>query len=339
MFNNIRELITNINEGKSNEEIIFDRIEYLKSQQYKDTRIKDIKEQEKLCLISEIANVDIKTSESNVVIFKDGFIDEDYSVSHRSGYIDWSNGYNMDDYSIYYQLLDYIRENIGSIEKNGGIKIREICSILREYFRLSEDSPYYNTVIYLKQWYENNKTFKLQQQTSDLFVRYELPEIINSYKASNFNGNIEEYTKLYIEHNFDHRYGLKDGEDEFLKINFDESKLFEPTKISEIKNTGAVACTEYSMVLQNVLSFLGYDTYMIGGTINGGGHNYNVVKDKSGRYRVIDIAQLVYGEEMENINAPQELTNFGERIIKNRRGEQLLYSSEFEKNQNDDGAR
>ena len=78
---------------------------------------------------------------------------------------------------------------------------------------------------------------------------------------------------------------------------------------------------------------------MIGGTINGGGHNYNVVKDKRGKYRVIDIAQLVYGEEMENISTPQELTNFGERIIKNRRGEQLQYGSEFEKNQSDDGAR
>jgi hypothetical protein len=184
--------------------------------------------------------------------------------------------------------------------------------------------------MYLKQWYENNDTLILQQDTSNLFVRYTLPEIINSYNASDFTGSIDEYTKLYIDHYYEYSYGVRNAsDDEYRKIEFDESKLFSPTKISDIKHTGAVACTEYAMVLQNCMAFLGYDVYMVGGSVNEVGHNYNVIKDKSGKYRVIDMAQLVYGTELENIDDPIDLISFGERKVKNSRRMELVYKSEF----------
>lgn len=330
MFENLNELIQLMNNGLSNEEIISQKLKYLKSDEYKNNRKSELREKEEIGIIGKIMEQDVSLGDDNIVIFKDGFIDDNFIIAHQSGTIDWSDGYVMDDDSIYYEILNYIRDNKEKIATKDGVSAKQICGIIRHYFNLSEDSPYYNSCVYLKQWYENNDTLILRQNTSDLFVRYTLPEIINSYNASDFNGNIDEYTKLYIDHYYKYSYEVKnDDNDPYRKIKFDESKLFSPTKISDIKHTGAVACTEYSMVLQNCMAFLGYDIYMIGGSVNGGGHNYNVLKDKNGKYRVIDIAQLVYGAGFENIDDPIELISFGERKVKNARGKEMIYTSEF----------
>ena len=83
------------------------------------------------------------------------------------------------------------------------------------------------------------------------------------------------------------------------------------------------------MMLQNCLAFLGYNVYMVGGYENNHGHNYNVIRDKNGKYRVFDIGMLVYGQELVDINSPEELTVFGERIGKNSRNSDINYSSEY----------
>lgn len=329
----ILKLLEQIKQGKTNEDIINERIEYLYSDKYKSKKIDTIYEKE------SIIGTNITIGEDNVVILKEGFIEKAEVIDYQSGKITWSNGYLMDDISIYNDVIDYLRENFEQISKRNGLNKKDIKGIIvkiRNYFKLSTESKYYDTCIYLENWYrDNEEKFVFEQEDSKLFVRYELPEIIGAYNVSDFEGTIKEFAELYIDSVFNYRYGIKDGYDQYRDINIDENKLFTSLNISEVKGTGAVACTEYAMMLQNCLSFLGYDTYMVGGKENGHGHNYNVIRDKNGKFRVFDVGMLVYGEELNDIDNPMELLNFGERTVINARNDEIVYSSEF-KNMEDD---
>lgn len=321
------EILNMINNNLSNDEIISKIIKYLSSEEYKKNKIKTIYDNDFL------VGTNIVTGQNNVVILKDGFISKDEVIAHENNKIKWFDGYTMDDLSIYRDLLNYIRVNSDRISSKNGLTasdMKSIGGIIRNYFKLTSDSKYYDVCQYLINWYDTNKNvYKFQQDNANLFVRYELPEIISSYEASDYNGSIEEYSKLYIESNYDFKYGLKTGTDLYKTITFNEDKLFTKMSISEIKNTGAAACTEYSMMLQNCLAFLGYNVYMVGGYENNHGHNYNAIRDKNGKYRVFDIGMLVYGQELVDINSPEELTIFGERIVKNSRNSDINYSSEY----------
>ena len=79
------------------------------------------------------------------------------------------------------------------------------------------------------------------------------------------------------------------------------------------------------------MSFLGYEIYLIGGKVNQSGHNYNVA-NINGHYRVLDIGQNVQGFEMKDIDEPYDLLSFGETIVKNRSGRDIIYESEFDEN-------
>lgn len=323
MNSELEEIILLIENNVSNEDIINKRLEYLKSDEYKKERLKDINE------LDYLFGTKIIVGKNNNIIFKDGFIDEDIVISHESGTINWCDGYTI-DISIYNELLNYIRENIELIKKQGGISIRSIMAVVRHYFSLSEESKYYNVCNILKEWYNDNSSL-VRYGSSQLFIRYELPEIICSYRASDFNGSIEDYTNLYLKHYYLLKYGLLDENDLYQQINFDEGQLFSVLSLSELKNTDASACTEYSMLLQNYMCFIGYESYLIGGKANGGGHNYNVIKE-DGKYRILDVGFLVDGIEISNIDTPYDLLTFGQFIALNQRKKDIIYESEFKNN-------
>lgn len=67
--------------------------------------------------------------------------------------------------------------------------------------------------------------------------------------------------------------------------------------LSDIKGAGLAACTEYAFLGQNILSFIRYEVYMVGGKIkkeNGQeeGHNFNVIKRTKGNFEIIDTTQV-----------------------------------------------
>ena len=104
--------------------------------------------------------------------------------------------------------------------------------------------------------------------------------------------------------------------------------------INEISGYNIAKCTEHAMVTQNVLSFLGYESFMISGNLEYNkkteAHNFNVVK-KNKKYYIIDTANRIYNKQIENMDnkEPEELTNFGEYSIICANGETIKYCSEY----------
>lgn len=81
-------------------------------------------------------------------------------------------------------------------------------------------------------------------------------------------------------------------------IVYDDNQLFSILKLSELKGTNAVACTESIQCYYKII-YAFYDI-LIGGKVNNGGHNYNVVQ-KNGKYRIVDVGQIV-SSVLPNIN-------------------------------------
>ncbi len=315
MNKDLSNIIQMIIDGKSNSEIISFRIKCLTSDDYKSGKKNNIFEKEKLF------GTNISLGDSNNIIFKDGFIDENMVISHRSSYIDWCAGYSV-DYSVFNYLLDYLRNNLEIIKEKNGISINSIMNLVRKYFDKSNESKYYDVILALEDFFKDNRD-RIGFDNVQLFIRYSLPELICSYNASNYDDSIINYTKkIYLK-------SLLNDSDIIYNVDFDDNKLFSVLKLSELKGTNAVACTEYSILLQNFLCFLGYNSYLIGGKVNGGGHNYNVV-EKDGKYRIIDVGQMV-SDILPSINDPYDLLTFGEFDTLNKRKKMMHYESEFKK--------
>ena len=108
-------------------------------------------------------------------------------------------------------------------------------------------------------------------------------------------------------------------------IVYDDNQLFSILKLSELKGTNAVACTESIQCYYKII--YAFQDILIGGKINNGGHNYNVVQ-KNGKYRIVDVGQIV-SSVLPNINAPYDLLTFGEFDTLNKRKRIMHYESEF----------
>ena len=206
-----------------------------------------------------------------------------------------------------------------------GFSINCMMRIIRNYFSINEDSPY-------KQLYDFYKE-KLPNQP--YFLRENLPYIIMNYKCSNFDGDITEFGKAYL-YNIAF-YNTKDEkyrqESERYRNSIDWDKLDEIGNIrlnlSDIKGAGLAACTEYAFLEQNILSFLGYEVYMVGGKIkkeNGQeeDHNFNVIKRTNGNFEIIDTAQVIKCI-LPNINTSEELIGLKDIEATNGYGERIYY--------------
>ena len=93
-----------------------------------------------------------------------------------------------------------------------------------------------------------------------------------------------------------------------------------PIPISAIKGLNIGECTEYALMSQNVLSFLGYNTFMIQGkTFNSKGqkegHHFNCI-EKNGRYMIFDSTLFVCALAPK-IKTPEELLIFDEMHLHN----------------------
>lgn len=303
MFKNVEELRDLIKQGKTNEEIIKSQIEYLNSDDYCISKHETIKE-----------------NDTDMIIFHEGFINKNMDVSFTGNRI-VDIVYYHDNTEIYDAIINLIRDNMDK----KGFSINCMMRIIRNYFSINEDSPY-------KQLYDFYKE-KLPNQP--YFLRENLPYIIMNYKYSNFDGDITEFGKAYL-YNIAF-YNTKDEkyrqESERYRNSIDWDKLDEIGNIrlnlSDIKGAGLAACTEYAFLEQNILSFLGYEVYMVGGKIkkeNGQeeAHNFNVIKRTNGNFEIIDTAQVTKCI-LPNINTSEELIGLKDIEAINGYGERIYY--------------
>lgn len=267
MFKNIDELRDLIKQGKNNEEIIRERIIYLNSEEYKKNR-KD----------------KIKKFNSDIIDFYDGFIPHEEQIAFNS--MLFETIYSMDLMDIYDELVNLIRNNMDK----QGINIGAIINIVRDYYKYDENNTPYKDLIELLK--ENNYNAQQIQK----YLRESLPQLLQYKKHSSFDGSLLDLIKAKS-HYFSHK-------DDELAKKFHDSVDWDylnshsdiEVNLSDLKGNGIAMCTEMAMTIQNLFSFLGYDSYMIGGVLmnksnnKSEGHNFNVIKTKKG-YSIVDAAQ------------------------------------------------
>ena len=303
MFKNVEELRNLIRQGKTNEEIIKAQIEYLNSADYGVSRRKTIKE-----------------NETDMIIFHEGYIDRNMNVSFTGNRI-VDIIYYHDDTEIYSIVIDLIRKNMDK----PGFGIRSMMRIIRDYFSISEDSPY-------KELYD---FYKKMLPNQPYFLREHLPYILSNYKCSNFDGDFTEFGKAYlynIAYHSTKKDEYKDASERYRNsLDFDKLDKMGDIRLnlSEIKGAGLAACTEYAFLEQNILSFLGFEVYMVGGKIkreNGQeeAHNFNVVRRSDGIFEIIDTAQVVR-LELPTVHDPEQLIGLKDIEATNGYGHKISY--------------
>lgn len=301
MFDNVEELRELIRQGKTNEEIISARKSYLES--------------------SNVGNE--QQFNGNQAIFYGGYINKSTLISADDGFSDDGALYmvdNIDD--LYGNLIDTIRKNI---DKHG-IPLSIVLKKVKNYFAESETSQYSELIKYMKQSFPNDK----------YIAREFLPYIIQYYNCSNYDGNITDFGKAFMWNRFGSEEWKKAHSAEIAKYSssVDWKKAYSSNvcKLSSLKGAGIAACTEMSMVMQNCLVFLGFESYIIAGKLSNGKseeeHNFNVTKDSQGSYKIVDGAQDTI-IKLEDISSPERLLYLDGIEGTNCYGESISYTSYY----------
>lgn len=291
MFNNLEDLRNEILSGKTNEDIIRERIAYLTSKEYRDSRL-----------------ATIRRPNTSQTLFYDGFINSEEAIAFNGGRVSDCLYRSDIDTSIYEELINLVRENMDK----KGFSFKLLIQKVRKYFQLDENSKYFELSQYLK----------TLAPKDPYFAREELPYIIKDYNNSNYSGSLMDFGMGYMQHWYKNRGyktnnpNIEELDEKYYKsIDWDKSEdgdIILP--ISAIKGSGIAACTEYSILTQNCLAFLGYDTYLLGGELAVGEkqeqHNFNVVRMPSdGRYAIVDSAQYVACKKIENASKIDDIRN------------------------------
>ncbi len=292
MFTNIEELKNEIIEGKTNEQIIQERIEYLNSEEYKKSRLPMI-----------------IRKKSTQKMFYDGFLDSEQVTAWGSGHVG-DVEYQMDEQDIFNQLIDWVRNHMDT----KGISTDYLIRTVRNYFENKENAMYPELMAYIKKMKPNDQHY----------ARHALPTMILLYENSkDYKGTLEDFAHGYMVWDIiqKRRDKLDDPHDiecydKFMECagwdKIDEEGIILP--ISAIKGANIAECTEYSLLTQNCLAFLGVESYLLGGTLSVGEnseeHNFNVVKSSSrGTYTIVDTAQFVVLPNIPNITSVDDLRN------------------------------
>lgn len=300
-----------IRSGKTNAEIKKYRLETLKSDEYKKLRYESIKEQG-----------------TDQVLFYDGFIDSEFNVSFKGNMATNVIYHISNDIDFYDYLIDYIRANMDK----KGMSFKGLIQLVRNYFSLDINTPYGKVSKLLRDFQPNNR----------YFARENLPYVIHYYRHSDYAGSLEDFSELYLD-NLRYSY-LKDESlsmksEYFLNsINWEEVEENSDIELdlSQLKGAGIAACTEYSMLIQNALAFLGYECYMLGGTLSGvdflEAHNFNAYLTKKGEYKIVDASQCCWSNPLVGINSVGDLSNMDNVQVDNLFGLPIKYSSGHFKN-------
>lgn len=285
MFRNLEELKEEIRAGKTNEQIIQERLQYLKSDEYKKTR-----------------QPVVRRPGTNEVMFHDGYIQEDEEIAFSGDSVDVL--YRMDEISIFNKLIDLVRANM---DKEGFNMPFLIKTVILYFDSEQPQSKYYEMAKYIT-----------DRVKSKSVLRNVIPEIIYQYINSSYKGSILDFGKGLLRHYYG--FGKKYPEFDELRKKYLESVDFEKIQadfdvrlpISAIKGLGIAACTERAMMVQNCLAFLGYDSYMLGGQLTTSEkserHNFNIIRiPNSDKFAIVDAAQLIPVHIIEGIHSIEEI--------------------------------
>ena len=263
-----------------------------------------------------------------------------------------STAYILDDKEIYFDLLKGLNSFNNPRELlDINAVIMMIINIINNYFKSNKNAKYKDLLDALKEDIVQELTPKEER------IRGVFGMILNEYlylKSKNYNLTQKQYINLIRNYQ---SYNVKMQSGKFYMINEQERQAYmflgitglldqknrekiisAPINIKDIKGLGIGMCLEYSMLFQNLLSFLGYNTYMISGRFKkddkeiSGYHTWNVI-ESAGNFFIMDSINRILGPKIEGIQTSEELIKFGGVIVDGIEGFEPTYLSFFNTNQ------
>lgn len=321
MIKSREELLSRLESGEDVEKLVEERLSYLNSEEYRDTLFPTVygEDDEDILLKNGfISSEEIFGTISNPKKFKEIF-----------GEI---TSYVIDDEQIYIDILNEIlRFGIEDIEKL-------IMSYTIFYFEgFSKDKKSAEFIDILDYLEHTEKV--------DFLIRGKIAKLINEYLyLKNYKKGLS--VKEYIDLRKKYLNAMQKEEENSSKeendalLFFYESGLLDkrtwnqvsnaPINIKDIKDLDIGMCVEKSMLTQNILSFLGYNAYLVNGRSQNNGHVWNVI-EQDGTYSILDTNQNLYGIEFGRFDNPRQLLTFGELQFIKANGTNLKYQSSYNK--------
>ena len=269
----IEKMLTKLLNGEDIKQIVKERLDYLRSDEYQNS----------MCHVIATKGTYIIPETIKVVCPAkwQGFIPETI-------YIHPDNDLNTftSETNIYEEYLLYLKELIETrtISFEKAIKAKPAIFV-RKYFIEDCSSEYKELVDGMR-----NANF------GDVTIREEMRLIIPSYKACKDKfASFKDFYSYYIEMEELHNSGKTSKTDPRLKEYFQikEGKC----SIGDLKGLGIppAMCSEIAVCLQNLFSFLGFDTYMLISKVDSEGHHFNVINE-NGVWKIMDVARAKFGE-------------------------------------------
>ena len=275
MFLNFEELIKEIENGKSTDDIVEERLVYLNSEEYKS-----------------------KMNRSDRDDFIQGFIGEDEKKSFTYD----ATCYWMDEKQIYKDVIEnIIRTNLSTIKQYNSLPIPNLMKGVRHYFFRAQPNKE-SLLVYQQMKSEGKSKDEIRNEFGKRLTKHLLDKQ-DAESKDELNAQIEEREE----------YGH-----------------MVPIPISYIKGLKIGECTEMALLSQNLLSFFGFNTFMIEGkTYNSENqtefHNFNFI-EKDGKYYAFDSAMSFYGVAPE-IKTQEDLLIFDQMTLKNNQKSITYFSS------------
>ena len=264
----IENMLIRLLNGEDVKEIVKERLEYLRSDEYQNSK-------------SHIIYAASKGNEGALVKWQ-GFVPETFKVNAADIVLDCISS----ETNIYEEYLLYLKHLIETNKKT----FEEVTKALpfyfiRNYFEHDCGSEYKEIVDAFKK-----DNFSLDDIREDMRIKI-AEYTANKDKFKTFRDYIIYENKM---HELEERKNeLSDEELKELKEYYHLQKR--TCSIGDLKGLGigVAQCTELALCFQNLCSFIGYDVYTLAGILNGEGHNFNVVK-KDGEWALCDVATEIY---------------------------------------------
>ena len=276
MFLNLEELIKEIENGKSTDNIVEERLTYLNSEEYKS-----------------------KMNRSDKADFIQGYISDDEKIS---GTLGDGTYYWMDEKQIFKDVIEIIiRKNLSTIKQHNVLPRQNLMQGVRHYFFRAQPNKE-SLLVYQQMISEGKSKPQIREEFGERLTKHLLDKKDAESKK-------ELYTQIEEREDYGH---------------------IVPIPISSIKGLKIGECTEMALLSQNLLSFFGYNTFMVEGkTYNSENktefHNFNFI-EKDGKYYAFDSAISFFGLAPE-IKTPEELLIFDEMTLSNNQKSITYFSS------------
>lgn len=276
----LKELKQELIDGKSTDEIVAQRVAYLKSEEYQSQLYRRIG--------------------TRTVELINGYIpdDEPVAISDFLG----ENEYIIDDMDILKELVEYFRANIDT-----GLEflpiLTKIRNISHDYAaKKTSDAPFHDIAKYLRDPRADmgkfvNQYLEFKRKTNIDLTQDEFMEYCRAYKSGVLETIDGEEAKA-----------MRDYFSEYDKYQY--SLIDSIISIKDIKGLGIGECVEVAALSQNLLSFIGLNSFMVQGYYNGEPHQFNVFEYGKGKYIIFDAATQNL-KALNNAEKPEDLLNFG----------------------------